>query len=655
MRYESFKHIKNLLEKKEEKNTRGFEQPGIDSFNYHGTDPAVKNLISRAKELFPSADNDFEAVFSFISTRFDQRDSEINNIEVTNKHQQREINRLRKQTDIDHKTIQQQNQRYRDQEARFKELNAMIASQGGKATPDQIVAAQMAQELERQHTRNKASYYDNPNQSATRIPTAPTQQTTQQPQQQPANARQYKQVAEGISSRLFGKIARLRRMPAHANKDDETLARMAAEWEKREANPQLYKKPATEPAKPFEKPKTDPYADQNREIMSKSEWDREYNEDNVTIGTAPKRPIRPGSRPNRGHETVPRYTVTDEQFAEWMLGAEMSENKQPKQPPKPRNFVAKNAIQSGAGAHKDKKKAMKQGDVKHKKKDVMMEVDPHNYDSDIDYYNALKARPKQREYDPEDEIERRIANLPMSQADIEDEISMQRQRSHAKTMDKVNTKYIDVEGTAPNGEQYNKLYVIHSDDPQAAKHAEHQFHKHEWGAKKVVDTTTTKHDDGSEVITMYIVDNHKHGYWKPWKDQDADLKEAQLPESLLDYTRRRQIIHFLAKKFDWEISYLELATDHELIRWYKAARNGQKPMEEEVVTERGKAPRSLCIGSKPDDELGASQLASCKSQGLRARDGEKSHKLGKDKKSRIKVGGHKIKGKKYGGPLPDWS
>jgi hypothetical protein len=37
--------------------------------------------------------------------------------------------------------------------------------------------------------------------------------------------------------------------------------------------------------------------------------------------------------------------------------------------PKPRNFVAKNAMKttSGAGAHKDKKKAEKQGDVKHKK------------------------------------------------------------------------------------------------------------------------------------------------------------------------------------------------------------------------------------------------------------------------------------------------
>ena len=39
---------------------------------------------------------------------------------------------------------------------------------------------------------------------------------------------------------------------------------------------------------------------------------------------------------------------------------------------KPRNFVAKNSKMGmgGAGAHKDKKKAAKQGDVKHKKKDV---------------------------------------------------------------------------------------------------------------------------------------------------------------------------------------------------------------------------------------------------------------------------------------------
>jgi len=34
---------------------------------------------------------------------------------------------------------------------------------------------------------------------------------------------------------------------------------------------------------------------------------------------------------------------------------------------KPRNFVVKNQKTAGAGAHKDKKRADKQGDVKHKK------------------------------------------------------------------------------------------------------------------------------------------------------------------------------------------------------------------------------------------------------------------------------------------------
>jgi hypothetical protein len=64
------------------------------------------------------------------------------------------------------------------------------------------------------------------------------------------------------------------------------------------------------------------------------------------------------------------------------------------------------------------------------------------------------------------------------------------------------------------------------------------------------------------------------------------------------------------------------------------------------------ASRSLCKSSKPDSALGASALASCKSQGYRRREGKKSHKIGK---KRITVGGKKLKGKKYGGKLPDWS
>ena len=75
---------------------------------------------------------------------------------------------------------------------------------------------------------------------------------------------------------------------------------------------------------------------------------------------------------------------------------------------------------------------------------------------------------------------------------------------------------------------------------------------------------------------------------------------------------------------------------------------------EKALDEHGKASRALCTSSKPDADLGASMLASCKSQGLRARDGNKSHKMGKGPESRMTMGGHKVKGKKYGGKIPDW-
>jgi hypothetical protein len=64
------------------------------------------------------------------------------------------------------------------------------------------------------------------------------------------------------------------------------------------------------------------------------------------------------------------------------------------------------------------------------------------------------------------------------------------------------------------------------------------------------------------------------------------------------------------------------------------------------------ASKELCRSSRPNSKLGASALASCRSQGLRTRSGKKSHKVGK---KRVTVGGKKIKGKSYGGPLPDYS
>jgi len=71
-----------------------------------------------------------------------------------------------------------------------------------------------------------------------------------------------------------------------------------------------------------------------------------------------------------------------------------------------------------------------------------------------------------------------------------------------------------------------------------------------------------------------------------------------------------------------------------------------------VIYEEGPASKALCKSKKPDHALGASQLASCKSQGYRKRSGKKSYKIGK---KRVYVSGKKIKGKPYGGPLPLFS
>jgi hypothetical protein len=71
-----------------------------------------------------------------------------------------------------------------------------------------------------------------------------------------------------------------------------------------------------------------------------------------------------------------------------------------------------------------------------------------------------------------------------------------------------------------------------------------------------------------------------------------------------------------------------------------------------TLLDEAKASRKLCTSNRSNDSLGASALSSCKSQGYRRREGDKSHKIGKNRKT---VGGKKIKGKKYGGPLPDWS
>ena len=64
---------------------------------------------------------------------------------------------------------------------------------------------------------------------------------------------------------------------------------------------------------------------------------------------------------------------------------------------------------------------------------------------------------------------------------------------------------------------------------------------------------------------------------------------------------------------------------------------------EDADIEEWKATKELCKSNRSDSSLGASALASCKSQGLRRRESKVKHTINK---KRQKITGRKIKGKK---------
>lgn len=68
-----------------------------------------------------------------------------------------------------------------------------------------------------------------------------------------------------------------------------------------------------------------------------------------------------------------------------------------------------------------------------------------------------------------------------------------------------------------------------------------------------------------------------------------------------------------------------------------------------------KASKELCRDkNRSDASLGASALASCRSQGLRPRNSRVVTDINGDGKQE-KIGNKTIRGKKYGGSTPDWS
>lgn len=152
------------------------------------------------------------------------------------------------------------------------------------------------------------------------------------------------------------------------------------------------------------------------------------------------------------------------------------------------------------------------------------EVNAQNYDSDIDYYDALNRRPRRRSEDDYVEPEDPYQDLYRKQ-DAE----------MAKYKKEVNVQYVNKEGSAPNGERYNGAFIVRAKTPYQGDNEIYKFNDAHWGAKKIVDTVKKQPDEQGEPYTtiVYYVDNHKHGYWKPWRDEPPISKGVEFTEEIM--------------------------------------------------------------------------------------------------------------------------
>ena len=133
-------------------------------------------------------------------------------------------------------------------------------------------------------------------------------------------------------------------------------------------------------------------------------------------------------------------------------------------------------------------------------------------------------------------------------------------------------------------------------------------------------------------------------------DHEASMAKGELYNAIKNAKELFHMINDGENLEGWVASKLTKAADY--INSVHDYMMYEKQYNESIADESGPASRSLCRSKKPDSALGASNLASCVSQGLRAhKSGRADYVNGKQ----LRVGGKKVKGKAHGGPLPDYS
>lgn len=168
----------------------------------------------------------------------------------------------------------------------------------------------------------------------------------------------------------------------------------------------------------------------------------------------------------------------------------------------PRNYVARNAAgRSGAGAHRDEKRAAKQGDTRHKK--PFAEARTLGILGDIPYQ---KFPDSNGEHEPTPPLGNTNHVPTDSVYDRIDDLQRERLRKEVKF------EFSNKTGESPiSKEEYNQILTITSKTETQAESEVAKFKGFHRGAKEVVDVIGPKETKDGFVTYVYYFDRNKNG------------------------------------------------------------------------------------------------------------------------------------------------
>lgn len=440
----------------------------------------------------------------------------------------------------------------------------------------------------------------------------------------------------------------------------------------------------------------------------------------AAIGTHPKRPSRPGSRPERGHEATPRYTTNEMDKSQkgppgWNISDDEPGGKEHYVKPAKSKGVAKDALKSLNKEMDKTHDKVKEGSDERSQNALWAQITAHEKaakkSKDLKQQHHLKMADQLRsQLKTVDEGE--VVKFPKKhKGDLENthdcpkcggDLQGGKYMGHQvkvcmpckqvylppnSGIDKQGNKVVDeIAGAFPSPSTKAK-WAADAAASNAAEAKRQELLKAQQLQKNTAEVDRLqKINHHSLDATIPEVAMRMQGSSQSEKDATAREKARQAEElakhqaivkayvdimskgqplppkmqqsynTMPDF--RKEVDAALAKipGRPGEIDLLQRVNHHLLPK--------NEAMEAEVDRiladleeggAQGPTPKKVCLSSVSDEALGVSQLASCKSQGLRARDGKKSHLIGHgNSKVRVVVGGKKIKGKAHGGPLPDY-